>query len=73
MWDLLTANKKVLEYFVNKRNNAPHCVVCDKVLYDYQPEIFNYLYLLEVKDRKIHMGMFSMITEYVYINYHLPL
>lgn len=68
-WDLVTACEKVLKYFVDGRNNAPRCVVCNSVLYDYEPEIFSYLYLLEVKYRKIHGGMFEDIIRYVYVHY----
>ena len=69
MWDMLTACNKVLNHFIEEHNKAPHCVVCDSTLYDYQAEINSYLYLLEVKHRMIHVGMNQKIICYVFANY----
>ena len=68
-WDIRTACEKVLKYFIDKRNNAPQCVVCDAYLYDYFVKIHNYLYLLEVKYRKIDWGMNNIILDHMYLNY----
>ena len=69
MWDIKTACEKVLQHFIDERNNSPLCVVCDSILYDYQSEINSYVYLLEIKHRKIHAGMFKDIIKYVFEHY----
>lgn len=69
MWDIKIACEKVLQHFIDERNKAPKCVVCDTVLYDYDKHIYNYLYLLEVKYKKIHVSMNKDILNYVFINY----
>jgi len=68
-WDIRTACEKVLNHFISERNNAPQCVVCNSYLYDYQKEIHSYLYLLEVKNRKIDYSMNKTILDYVYTQY----
>lgn len=69
MWDMLTACNRVLDHFISERNKAPRCVVCDAVLYDYQTDIYNYLYMLEVKHRKTHVEMNNDILNYVFEHY----
>ena len=69
MWDVKTACEKVLQHFIDERNKAPKCVVCDAVLYHYGSEIYNYIYLLEVKHKKIHRDMYGVIMKYVYEHY----
>ena len=69
MWDINIACNNVLKHFIDERNRASKCVVCDSVLYHYDGEIYNYIYLLEVKHRKIHAGMFPDIMNYVFAHY----
>jgi ribosomal protein L34E len=68
MWDIKTACDNVLQHYIDERNKAPHCVICDAVLFQYQDDIFNYLYLLEVRDKKIY-DMTCRIIQYMYEHY----
>jgi hypothetical protein len=69
MWTLDIACKKVLQHFIDERNKAPHCVVCDIVLYSYQNDILSYLYLLEVRDGKIDWNMRGKLIMFMDSNY----
>ena len=69
MWDINIACQKVLQYFIDERNKAPQCVVCNAYLYDYESEIYSYIYLLEVKYKKIHVSMKDTILRYVFEHY----
>jgi hypothetical protein len=69
MWDLDTACKHVLQHFIDERNKAIHCTICDKVLFSYEKTIINYVNLLEVKDRKITYDMIWKIYDYMHYNY----
>ena len=68
-WDIKIACEKVLQHFIDERNKAPRCIVCNSVLYKYNIEIHNYIYLLEVKHRKINVSMFPTILKYVFTHY----
>lgn len=68
-WTKEEACRKVLDMLVSERNKAPHCVICDKVLYQYEKNIYGLLYLLEVRDRKITNDIYPNIIHYVYENY----
>ena len=69
MWDIKIACEKILQYYIDKRNNAPRCIVCNEVLYSYRANVFSDLYLLEVKYRKIHAGMNKAILQYLFDHY----
>jgi hypothetical protein len=68
IWDVRIACENVLQHFIDERNKAPHCVICDAVLFQYQDDIFNYLYLLEVRDKKIY-DMNHRIIQYMFEHY----
>lgn len=69
MWDIDTACKHVLQHYIEERNKAIHCTICDKVLFSYQKTIIGYMQLLECRDRKITWDMIHKIYNYMHNNY----
>ena len=66
--DIETACKHVLQHYIEERNKAIHCIICDKVLFSYEKTIIKYVNMLEVKD-EIRWDMIGRIYTYMHYNY----
>lgn len=69
MWDVETACKHVLQHYIEERNKAIRCTICDRVLFSYEKTIINHVLLLEVRDKKITWDMVHTIYDYMHYNY----
>lgn len=68
-WDIIEACNNVLQHFIDERNTATRCTICKTYLYNYETKIYNYLYKLEVIEKKIDRNMYDDIMNYVYSHY----
>jgi len=66
--DIDEACKHVLQHYIEERNKAVHCTICDKVLFSYEKTIIRYVNMLEVKD-EITWDMTGRIYTYMHYNY----